>query len=121
MDGFKVNVIGTLAKYAKESKILGNLITVSGAKEIVKKLTGFITMFIVYTAVKTLALTVIKAILVPFIGPFAWLVSLLLDVGLLWIEWFIDLKEKIADFVEWILKNNYNNVLKMMKAINQKM
>jgi|GEM_PF-5372312 len=36
----------------------------------------------IYTVLKTIAVTAFKVLLVPFIGPFAWLISQIVDLGL---------------------------------------
>ena len=76
---------------------------------------------LIYTVLQTIAVTAFKAILTPFIGPFAWVLGLLLDVGLTFIEWFIDLKAKIGDFAEWIIKFDYSNAVKMVETVSREL
>jgi len=62
----------------------------------------------------------LRQYLAPIIGPYAWVLGLLLDVGLTFIEWLIDLNANIGDFVEWIIGSDYNNA-KMVGAVSKEL
>lgn len=58
-----------------------------------------------YKVMIKLSSAIIKALLILFVGPFAWLVGTGIEIGGEVTDFFLDLRAKISDFVHWILKN----------------
>lgn len=55
----------------------------------------------------------------PFVGPFAWLITLILDVGIDIIDWFVDLKAKVSDLIEWIMSQKIQVLSVFANAIRR--
>ncbi|MEG2909606.1 MAG: hypothetical protein RR945_10320, partial [Erysipelotrichaceae bacterium] len=75
----------------------------------------------IYKVLKKSGATAIKALLTPFIGPFAWLLSTILEIGTDIIDFFVDLKSKISDFVEWVMKQTWSFVTSLFDAVGGKL
>lgn len=75
----------------------------------------------IYNVIKTVASTALKVLLAPFIGPFAWIVSLIFEVGIDIIDFFVDLKKEIAKFVKWVLENSWPFVSAFATALGGKL
>lgn len=70
-----------------------------------------------YSAMRIAGSAILKGVLLPFIGPFAWVVALIIDVGIDVIDWFINLKDKVQDIVEWIIENSWNKISSFVDAL----
>lgn len=56
----------------------------------------------------------------PFMGPFAWLLGTVLEVGADLIDFFIDLRSKLADFIDWLIKQVWATVESFVEAVLKK-
>ncbi len=74
---------------------------------------------LLYSLLRTVASSLLKTVLMPFFGPFAWLITLIIDVGIDVIDWFVDLGKEVTNFVEWILKQSWSTVINFVKAIKK--
>lgn len=63
------------------------------------------------------SLAVIRAALTPFMGPFAWLLGTVLEIGVDIIDFFIDLKGKLTDFTEWLVKQALATVESFIRVV----
>ncbi len=74
---------------------------------------------ILYNVLRTAGSMLLRTVLLPFFGPFAWIVTLLIDVGIDIINWFVDLKSKVSDFVEWVIKQDFSTLINLVKALKK--
>lgn len=74
---------------------------------------------LLYDLLRTTGSALLKTVLMPFFGPFAWLITLIIDVGIDIIDWFVDLGKEVTNLVEWILSQSWQTVLNFVKAVKK--
>ncbi|MGL6121002.1 MAG: hypothetical protein ACRC0V_10890 [Fusobacteriaceae bacterium] len=61
---------------------------------------------LIFTVLKVLSSTFVRSLLTPFIGPFAWIVGILIEVGFDLLDKFFNVKKAIADYVDYVLRQS---------------
>lgn len=70
-----------------------------------------------YKFIKKATAAVIRAALTPFMGPFVWLLGTVLEIDVDIIDFFIDLKGKLTDLTEWLVKQVLATVESFIRVV----
>ncbi len=81
-------------------------------------LLGIIIGSAIYNGVKIYGGTLLKGALIPFIGPFAWLVEIVADLAFDIIASILNIKEILKRLSEYIVRTFFETIMLVINALS---
>ena len=74
---------------------------------------------VVYNIIRTASSILLRTVLLPFVGAFTWLITLVIDIGIDVINWVVDLKREVSKMIEWVLNQSWDTAYTFVKQIRK--
>lgn len=73
-----------------------------------------ILVSVLYNILKTVGGAILRGVLIPFIGPFAWIVGAIVDFGLDWLVKTFNILDLLSQIVNWIIQQGAEHISAFM-------